>query len=280
MAELRLHLGAHKTATTHFQNSLEASGAALLRAGVRHVPLSRCRNTYSRVIKACIRGRITPEEARQRFQTFFAEDAEGVETVLVSDENILGQFEGMLSTGVLYPEAGRYMALVAKVFAGIRRRCYLTVRPYDRFFSSLYCEALRWEKQADFEGLKANILARASWQDLISRISAPLGGAPHVYRFEEYVRAPLAVLSDFSGLPPGALTQETRRDLRSSMSRDAVLAIRAGAPFIGSTAAYRRYVREIETALPAGADRPGFAPWTAGETRQLEESYAAFVSAC
>ncbi|NSX54782.1 hypothetical protein [Parasulfitobacter algicola] len=278
MTKLLLHLGAHKTATTHFQNSLFLSADKLKAKQIKYVPLSRCRNTYSRVIKACIRKKITVSEAKDRFNRFFAEDAVNNHTVIVSDENILGQFSRTLLTGIIYPEAEDYMALVRQIFEDADLSVFLTVRSYDTFFSSLFCEALRWQKLNDAREYTQNFIQNADWRDLNRRISVALDADIKLLFFEDYIKNPHAHLVTFTKCDFQDITIEQQTNLRSSMTGDAVNTVVAIAPFVSGQMEYRKTVAAIEQALPQSEFRKKFDPWTIDEKAILKDRYTDFKS--
>lgn len=65
VSEWRIHLGAHKTATTHLQNSLAVRADEIRRAGATFIPLEAVRPIFERYFHPAGRGRRPSPPARR-----------------------------------------------------------------------------------------------------------------------------------------------------------------------------------------------------------------------
>ncbi|MEO0362077.1 MAG: hypothetical protein AAF322_13260, partial [Pseudomonadota bacterium] len=96
---LHLHLGAHKTGSTHLQATLRRDRAALEADGLRLVPPEQ-----ARAGRGGLAGRLV---AGRRLARLTA--GEGL--TLASDENTLGLCAEIVAAGALYPDARARIAL-------------------------------------------------------------------------------------------------------------------------------------------------------------------------
>ena len=129
-----LHLGLHKTATTSLQDFLTENIPALLRHGVRYVPLQRMRTDITPLFWALDKGR------RSKLAEFI--DSVGEETLLLSDENMIG-VPGELTQGGVYPYSRNRVVSFCEEMADRRITLFLTLRDPQWFLTSMYSEYLR-----------------------------------------------------------------------------------------------------------------------------------------
>ena len=86
--EYRLHIGAHKTATTHLQDSLRGLIPELRAKGVSFVPRAQASREIESLFKA--RYRVMPELYRRyRWMRFVQEHSKGCERMILSHEGIM-----------------------------------------------------------------------------------------------------------------------------------------------------------------------------------------------
>lgn len=106
--EWRIHLGAHKTATTHLQQTLEAHRPALVERGVDFIHFRAFRSVATPYVRpnSWQRRLWSPPVARRFERALDGLRATGPDTVLLSDEDILGYSRDQLGR-TLYPQPGR-----------------------------------------------------------------------------------------------------------------------------------------------------------------------------
>ena len=90
--EIRLHIGAHKTATTHFQDIMELNQAFFAERGVTYVP----RKAFRRSIAGALSRRnwrvwVGGGVLGRQIEWQLAPHIEDGTRVVISDENILGR---------------------------------------------------------------------------------------------------------------------------------------------------------------------------------------------
>jgi hypothetical protein len=117
-----LHVGAHRTASTTFQKTLGANGAALAEAGIVYWgPKCTRSGLFDGLIGAPERLDAARRLAGLRRVALRARRAEraGARILLVSEENVLGSMRAAVSGGGFYADAGPRVAAVAEAFGAL-----------------------------------------------------------------------------------------------------------------------------------------------------------------
>lgn len=201
-----LHLGAHKTASTHLQHSLRACRAAFAGAGLRYLDPADLRADGFR-LGLIAQGGTRSESAARRF----AEAAAREKRLLLSEENILGSALSAqpAGRGRLYPDAAQRLARVTGLLGGRRAQVFLAVRDPAGFLVSSYGQRLISGVVEPFERyLGARDPSALRWADLVGR----LAGVPGVHeitiwRYEDWPKIAPAV---FARMLPGELAQKVQ----------------------------------------------------------------------
>ena len=277
MRELRLHLGAHKTATTHLQQILAGRTAALAAQGVAFVPPTAFRPALhkARRWRHLDRAGVAPRLAAE-----IAALAGGAEVLAISDENLIGDTRGAVALR-LYPELEKRLSVLATLAAGAEVHVFLAIRSFDRFWPSAFAEALRHHTMpaGRIAALEAKALADPpSWLEPIDRIRAVFPGARlTVWRYEDHRAHWRELAGAFLGRDPGPLRD--RRPPRWTVSPNAE-GVRAAARLVLPLPRrmHRHRVGKLYAANPAGQGEP-FAPFGPEAVRRLQERYAADLAA-
>lgn len=243
MTQIRFHIGAHKTATTHLQLTLAGCSFA---PGTRYVPLKRLRLTLVSLVR---RGR--PRLPWHRWYSG---------TWLFSDENILGTTANSL---LMYPDPARHLGY----FRDCELSIFLCVRSYDTFLASAYGERL-WRHP--YQPFPAEPPARR-WTDVVADLQRGLPGVPiHCWRYEDYRDHAQEIARYYAG---GAITgfgPPLREDPKSGFSAQAVEALAR----FSRRRPRKSEVLAIRDRFPIGPDSPRFDPWTEAARTRLREQYA------
>lgn len=184
IAERRVHLGAHKTATTHLQESLSHLHDELRRQRMAYLETAQVRPVLEEPgpaprVEAALRALVPlhPEGGRLR--------------VALSEENLLGPLADLLEPEP-YPRLGPRVAVLAGFQAPVS--AFLSIRSFDRVLAGAYATALRHRRGCErVLGARDAIFAREPprWADLVERIEASAPGLPlRVWRQEDYAQRP------------------------------------------------------------------------------------------
>jgi hypothetical protein len=276
----RIHLGAHKTATTHLQETLTAVRPALAERGIDFIPnqLVRGRGLAQTLWRRRPIARLPivgPAHMREAIEATLDPIRIGPDTVVLSEENILGLPRQILEVP-FYAQTASSVARLASLGQKADLKLFLSIRGYDRLLPSAYAEALKHAppEPGGFARVKAQLLAQPpSWYDLVARIrKAAPGVSLKIWRQEDYRANALAIMETVCGCPLGPLPEISDPAWTRSPSATAIAAVEQLPPDIAAAERQRR-VREIFAASAPGDDP--FRPFSAAERQRLRGDYEA-----
>jgi hypothetical protein len=243
MTRIHFHIGAHKTASTHFQMTLAKCS---FRPGLRYVPLEFLRMTLTSPVR----------KHRPRLPWHRWYDG----TWLFSDENILGTTANALS---MYPDPAQAL----RYFSDCDLHVFLCVRSYDTFLASAYGERL-WRHP--FQPFPGKLPVRR-WPDIVRDLQTALPESPiHIWRYEDYRDHAASILQFYSDNGIIRFGNPLRHHPKSGFSGRTVTEM--------SRFAWRRplkfEVQRLRAAFPIGPEYPRFNPWKEEEEGYLREIYA------
>lgn len=198
--EIVAHIGCHRTGTTTFQSYLRLNSEALKESKVVFWGPRRTRKGLfpglipgkpgSRVVNAQKRA-----EGRVRLNIARAESA-GAETILISDENMVGSVRANIREASLYPAIGERMARYARAFDGQITRVALGIRGQDRYWASAIAYGVsRGHPVPGPRKLKSIAKAQRTWRDVITDLSCAVPDAEIcVLPYESYYANPKTLL--------------------------------------------------------------------------------------
>lgn len=206
---LTIHLGAHKTASTHLQSSLHMVRGALRDAGVFFADPWILRSPRLPLIPVLLRPE-SPDWYRPHLVRTLTGAREVYPEVLLSDENLLGginRYNLFDNTGMLYPDAPRRVAETIALAGGGPATLCLAVRDPIRFNLSAFAHlVIRGEEIELSAFLRGRDPARANWVALVRRLSELPGVARIlIWRYEDYRALRSRILARM--LPPALAVQ-------------------------------------------------------------------------
>lgn len=208
---ITLHLGVHKTATTHFQSRLCNSISKLHEAGVGYLSLDQTR----KLITSKIFGDFVVEN---NLFDFFNQN----KSTLISDENIIGGTDKINSALIYSAVTSRLGFLLEKLPADLSA-VHLTIRDPESYLISRYCEYLRHFKFMSIsEYFDSFDLKSFSWMPLINAIESVAGKKVQITIFENifddeeaYLRKLTGVDINFAQASEGASIRRSKISLES-----------------------------------------------------------------
>ena len=228
---VRLHVGAHKTASTYIQETLLLNRAESAAAGVAYWPLHTVRRSLRAARREIANGEDAGwkapwnkstdalQKAAERLNELLLDDYE----VTISEENILGNPDDCYHSP-FYRRASQTLELLKEPLKNRPVEVLLAVRSYPAFLASLYAEALRHGMFTTPEKMmQANQTCEGQWLHVIDTIRSAL---PHakiiVWRYEDFAKVENDVLSRLSGLPARDMKKPSQSDILPSASPEAI----------------------------------------------------------
>ncbi len=277
----RIHIGAHKTATTHLQETLSMVRDDLADRGIDFIPtlpVVRAQGFAEALWQRRPIARLPilgPAHMRDAIEATVEPVRTGPAVVVVSEENVLGLPRHILATP-FYPQAAQRIGRLASLALRADLRLFLSIRSYDRLLPSAYAEALKYAAPppGGFAALRARLLAAPpSWFDLVSRLRAAAPSVPlRVWRQEDYRANGRAIMEGLCGRPVGPLPGLPDPARTRSPSAAAIAAAEALPRDLPHAERLAR-VREIYAVVEPGGAR--FQPFDAAERRRLGAGYDA-----
>ncbi|KUF12030.1 hypothetical protein [Pseudoponticoccus marisrubri] len=259
--DIILHLGAHRTGSTSFQAYLRAHRAVIDGQGAGFWGPRRTRTGLLHGLSGPPATAAQARRARGRVQlNLAAARRQGVGTLIVSDENLIGSTRGNLRARTLYPDIGERMARLHAAFAPVTRIVLQIRSPETWWASALSFLVARGEAVPPAQVLDRIAGSPRSWRHVIADLACACPGAElRITPFERFADHPhrlLRAMGETLQAPdcaPGAFWANRRPDLA---------ALRACLAERGSPT----------EALPDGAGR--WQPFDAGQSARLREAYA------
>lgn len=199
-----LHLGAHRTGSTSFQDALRRNGERLGAAGIGFWGPRRTRSGL--LAGALPQPGLDPvraaRRARGRMRLQLAQTAaSGVQSLLISDENMIGTVRANIRARSLYPDIGERMARYAQVFDGRVTRIVLNIRALDLWWSSAIAYGVsRGVSLPGHQALNTIAQSRRSWRDVITDLACAVPDVDlRILPFERFAGRAGAIMTAGAG---------------------------------------------------------------------------------
>ena len=265
ITDWRIHIGAHKTATTHVQETLALMRPELVAQGVDFIPNLLLRQ--GGIAVALGRKRLWKRVPPLRGPMVRRILAEHLDPLRAGPTR-------MVFSEPIYPQVQRVTALLATLAPRSRVTLYLSIRSFDTQLPSAYVQELKVMPVpgGGFEAIRRRVLARPpSWFELVRRIRAAAPGVPlRVWRQEDYRDHREAIVAALVGRAVGPLPEIADPVRTRSPSLEAIRlaeALPAGLP-----AGERR--ARVDAIFAAAGDGTRFNPFAPAEAAALQAAYA------
>lgn len=232
--EIILHTGVHRTATTSFQHWLRANADTLADHGTAVWEIQTTRSKRFSLFGLPVDDPADTPRLRQATARMLRFDLsrlekQGIKTLLISEENLLGGVRRALSQRRIYPEAVDRLNRLNRLFGDRITRFAFGLRSYADFWTS--CIGLMaargdvFSRGDDFSAIAAD---PRGWPDLAGEIADAFpNSAQSIWTFERFKADPRAQLTAILGRAPVAegvaLTKPVHRN--SSPKGDALRAL-------------------------------------------------------
>ena len=273
-ADLRLHIGAHKTATTHLQDILAANRTYLLDRDILYLPRMRVRQI--RLIQAINDNYWNTKNATTQIaslETLIRPKTRYTKRIIVSEENILGGCIDLIDC--LYPTANNQLLPWSAITDQDNTTIYLSIRDYTSILPSAFSQALRdGSKALPFEVyLQKWLHKKPSWHALVTKIKTlfPLTKIV-VWTFEKYIQDNAEIVNRLSGINLPKVDVRIPKSTQS-LTKDAVARIQGIDPDL-DLPARMKLIREI---MEKYESIDIFDPLSLAEKKELHDNYVADI---
>jgi len=271
MTSIDLHLGVHKTATTHLQKYWLACNA--LADGVHCPPLE------------AVRAHLTPAAAHAEpsvlrgARQWLDSVCEGRRRVVLSDENMLGSCEANFARQSLYADARARLERIGQLAGGRPLRVFISVRGYAGYLRSAWCEVIRHTPYRPFrEAYKGMHGLARGWEHVLRDIADALPDATiECWRYEDLEAAEPLVTASLFDIEPARLPPHDDRRERRSFPRLAVRLLDDIHARHGPGTA--TLVRPSVEKIVSKPDMARFDPWTPEESAAFRQADASSLEA-
>ena len=190
--EIILHFGAHRCATTSFQEYMRCNAQPLAAQGIAFWGPETTRETDLHGLKSMT------DQSRAALQDDLEKcRAKGVRHLLISEENFLGMMQQNVNMTGLYPEARLRGQLLAAAFGDGVAKIALNIRALNTYWPSVAGFAVR-NRKGFGKKIRWNRITQnpRSWRDVITDLSLAFPEIPLVaLPFEEFAGHPDAQLA-------------------------------------------------------------------------------------
>lgn len=200
-----LHIGAHRCATTSFQEYLRQNAEALDEHNIGFWGPHRTRNGLFNGIlptPSAATGRDQHRRAIGRVQMHMTRSMDlGLDHLLITDENMMGTVRENLRLGALYCGVGERMARFAQAFDGRVTDVVVNLRSLETYWASALAYGVsRGHRVPSAAMLDRLVDSPRSWRDVLTDVACAVPGARiWAMPFETFGGRPEAQLSAMIG---------------------------------------------------------------------------------
>lgn len=274
----RIHIGAHKTATTHIQDILATRRVEFASHGVDYLDRDRLRlarlASSLRPETGLIKGSLLVRKWRSSRKMDVLRASPRRDRILISEEQFIGLSDGILGS-VFYPEAEQRIHNLRRLLNGAPTTLLLSIRNPANIIPSAYSQCLRAGARGipTLGQVREQALSQPpSWTHLVRRIRVAFPEAQLVvWRFEDYIANPGPYLDLISGTRLGNWPELASPESTRSLSAETVERI------LALETTLSRKERIARCAELAASDRGvrRFQPFSPEDITRLTQAYEA-----
>lgn len=270
-----LHLGAHKTASTHLQKSIENNSKLLARNSIRYFGPKYLRHkdhAFLDLFGLRSEGATTGNRSGADQIEWLAGDAN---QIVLSEENILGPVFNKLNPGVLYPQADLKIERFVEAISPHPVTIFLAIREPASWIASLYSQRVIGGEFRSFEDFVGeNQPDRLKWSNLLGRLAnIPGERRIFVWRKEDYPEVAAPVLRRMIGWRLGPLIERVDGRVNPGLSAAAIAQLVEWGKE-GREGNVKDWAKEVRNTLEASDVRAVFDPWSTDVKTQSAFVYA------
>jgi len=271
MINLKLYIGAHKTATTHINNLLDSSRSVLVANGIKlSLPNEvRCEWLPNFFNFLSTKNPRALEKIKSLSPT--------LETWILCEENISGLTQDFSRREGIYPSLKRRMEAIKAFYPEVNIEVFFSIRSYDLFYGSAYLEAVRCDGYSPFmKFYDEDRFKNNSWVTVADSLSKVFSEEKiTLWCYEDFSSVLLQVIEKITGLNSEIsnqiITDYGNSITRPSMSKRALthLACLSSAPI----SIQKKSIEKLIDKYPANAENGYFRAFDKQKSTLLKKKY-------
>ncbi len=199
--DIRLHIGAHRSATQHLRQMLVKNRDHLEEQGICLPDAEVAEKAFATAL-AGVRAEHPIDQVNAVLMSALTKDKEYRRIVLI-DPNISGTVLRPVGREYFYPRIGNAVSRMQTMLDGLPMRLFVSVRNPASFIPSCYAESLRLSTKASFDTyIEETNLQRLRWSDFLHRAQMKKEEMPvTTWRYEDYPFMWRDVAQAITGIP-------------------------------------------------------------------------------
>lgn len=274
---ISLHLGAHKTATTHLQQTLRANSELLGKARVAVCsPIQLRGRDESLSRRFGIHGRAKNDNGLTREQEL-GQLVGNAQRLVISEENLLGPswYPTGEKRGPLYPYCDSRLEELIPCFGGRPLSLFFAVRNPADYLMSAYGQSLLGGGVETFEAFSKGLeLSQLRWSNVIRRMTlVPNVTEIYVWRYEDYPSNHRKLMRKLVGWKLGVQVEPVPARIHGGLSGQAVDYVLKHGDLAANTAERMKLAHAARESFPTSDADPRYSPWKASEKKAAKKAY-------
>jgi len=270
---LKLYIGAHKTATTHVQHLLAANRRTLALHNVSLSIPSDIRPVWFPSFNKYVRNKNIAELKA-------ITDTSPVDGVWIfAEENFSGVPYDLKTKAGIYPSLYERLSVLKDIFPEAKLEVFFSIRSYDTYYASSYLEVVRNKGYIPFEEyFDEERYINNSWFQVIKMIVDALGSQQRItlWKYENFSQILQRVLKGLTELEVDLINEIISRyevdRTRPSISQK-TLSIFGSLDPIEDLQAAQRVLEDLNRKYPASLENGYFKPFGDNRTQIFKEQY-------
>lgn len=268
--KIKLYIGAHKTATTHVQSTLELNRDKLCSHDIKlSLPGSLRKKWLPAFLRYC-------HSNDKTTLSDILSKAPQHGSWIIAEENISGKPYDFITNLGLYPHLKGRLSCLRQIFKSAEIEIFFSIRCYDTFYRSLYLEVVRNNGYMPFqEFYNENRFKSTSWVNVLDTFTRIIPEENiTIWCYEDFRKLSPLVLTTITGLnSTNELISRNHAEItRPSLSKEAIDILSSLYPVISNEES-KQLVERINSAYPRNENNEPYCPFSKEEVEKFQDKY-------
>ena len=148
--EIALHIGVHKTASTHLQELIWRNNSLLSEYGIRfYRPVEMRKKVTPNICGVANNNESSKTKLKEAINEIIFQN--NFKRIILADENFIGDTRGIYINGSIYPNVVERLKVIRDYLPAEEvKQIYVCFRDYGEYIPSSYCEFIRHNNFVEF----------------------------------------------------------------------------------------------------------------------------------